>query len=109
MNPFPLHLSPTAAEETAQYVANANATFRQMIPPSVTNPCLDHYQHSFGECSTRQCAYCNGLWHTEANCTRKNKQIILPSGVALSPAGEVLEDSPHSFAGPYVVCHAHGF
>jgi hypothetical protein len=99
----------TAAEETVQYVANADATFRQMIPPSATNPCLDHYRHSFGECSTRRCAYCNGLWHTEANCTRKNERIILPSGVALSPAGEVLEDSPRSFAGPYVVRRAHGF
>jgi hypothetical protein len=99
----------TAAEETSQYVANADATIRQMIPSSATNPCLDHYRHSFGECSTRRCAYCNGLWHTEANCTRKNERIILPFGVALSPAGEVLEDSPQSFAGPYVVRRAHGF
>jgi hypothetical protein len=91
----------TAAEETTRYVANATAIFQQTTPPSATNPCLDHDRHSFGECPTRRCTYCNGLWHTETHCTRRNERIVLPTGIVLSPAGEVLDDNPRSFTGPY--------
>ena len=49
--------------------------------------------HYIEECPNFRCVHCNGQGHVEISCPWRHKFIVLPTGVCLSPARQVLHDS----------------
>ena len=46
--------------------------------------------HHIEQCPNFRCMYCNSQGHVEISCPRRHKFTVLPTGVCLSPAGQVI-------------------
>jgi len=58
--------------------------------PTYCMSCGEH-GHSSTTCTLGRCLHCNGR-HTFYSCPRRQEHIILPSGVRVSPTGQLLQD-----------------
>ena len=46
--------------------------------------------HHIEQCPNFQCVYCNGQGHIEISCPQRHEFTVLPTGMCLSPAGQVI-------------------